>query len=323
MIQNYNNKNIVITGGYGFIGNHLLRLLIQETTANVLVVDALTYASTLPPKEILDKHHHLSTSITDDLFVKELKSFTPFGGHIDYIFHLAAESHVDNSISSPYQFIKTNVVGTYNVLQAVREFNCRLIHVSTDEVYGHLPHITDDKFTENSSLSPRSPYSATKASSDLLALAYKNTYDIKVCVTRCCNNFGIYQHKEKFIPKSIISLWENKPIELYGNGLNIREWISAKQHSLSILKVGLKGKTGEVYNIGTGIEYSNVHLAYILINYGDEHFGLKGSVKFINDRPGHDFRYAVNRKKYQNQIADDSNIPLEDSLYEIFSYYKP
>lgn len=323
-LQSYNNKNIVITGGYGFIGNHLLRLLIEQTTANILVVDALTYACTIPPQDILDKHHHLSTSITSELFVKELKEFTPFDGHIDYIFHLAAESHVDNSISAPYQFIKTNVIGTYNVLEAARVFNCRVVHVSTDEVYGHLLHVTDDQFTESSCVAPRSPYSATKASSDLLALAYNSTYDVNVSVTRCCNNFGIYQHKEKFIPKSIIALWNNKPIQLYGNGLNMREWIDAKQHALSILKVGVKGKKGEIYNIGTGIEYSNVQLAYILINYGEEFFNLKGCVEFIKDRPGHDFRYAVDTRKYDKEIGSNGdNILIRDSLHEIFSYYKP
>lgn len=323
-LQAYNNKNIVITGGYGFIGNYLLRLLIENTTANILVVDALTYASTVPSQDILDKHHHLSTSITCDLFVKELKGFIPFDGRIDYIFHLAAESHVDNSISAPFQFIKTNIIGTYNVLEAAREFDCRVVHVSTDEVYGHLLHITDNQFTELSRIAPRSPYSATKASSDLIALAYNSTYGVDVTVTRCCNNFGIYQHKEKFIPKSIIALWESKPIQLYGNGLNIREWIHAKQHALSILNVGIKGNTGEVYNIGTGIEYSNVQLAYMLINYGEEHFNLKGCVEFIKDRPGHDFRYAIDNRKYNTEIGKESeNIILKDSLHEIFSYYKP
>lgn len=324
MIEVYNNKNIVITGGYGFIGNYLLRILLKETTASILVVDALTYACTLPSQEILDKHHHLSTCITSNVFIKELKNFAPFGGHIDYIFHLAAESHVDNSINTPFQFINTNIIGTYNVLEAAREFNCRVIHVSTDEVYGDLKHMTDDQFTEKSLVAPRSPYSATKASADLMALAYNTTYGVDVTLTRCCNNFGVFQHKEKFIPKCITALWNNEPMQLYGNGLNIREWIHAKQHVQSILKVGIKGKKGEIYNIGTGVEYSNMQLVYILVNYGADHFNLKGRIEFIKDRPGHDFRYAVNTTKFKHEIDYNvKNIFLQDSLHEIFSYYKP
>lgn len=327
MLKELNNKNIVVTGGYGFIGKHLIELLIKKTSANVIVVDKLTYASTLPDKTFSSTHHFTCLDISSFDFVDTLTEtitkfeMIPKRSKIDYVLHLAAESHVDNSIKNPGMFVQTNVVGTLNVLNFVKKHGCKLVHVSTDEVYGHLTNYKDS-FTEESPLQPRSPYSASKASSDLLVLSYVNTYGISANITRCCNNFGIYQHYEKFIPTCIRSIVTGKPIPLYGNGSNVREWISAQDHALAILNVAVKGQSGQIYNIGTGIEMSNLELASKIINFGKNVYGYKGEIVNVEDRLGHDFRYAIDNSKYRNEISHDLYTTLDFSLNEIFEFYK-
>lgn len=327
MLNELNNKNIIVTGGYGFIGKHLLELLLTKTSANVIVVDNLTYASTIPDKALADTHHFVCLDISSFDFVDTLSEtitkfeMIPKRSKIDYVLHLAAESHVDNSIRNPGKFIQTNVVGTHNVLEFVKKHHCKLVHVSTDEVYGHLTNYKDS-FTEESPLKPRSPYSASKASSDLLVQSYVSTYGIFANITRCCNNFGIYQHKEKFIPTCINSIIKGEPIPIYGSGGNVREWISARDHALAILKVAVKGQFGHVYNIGSGIEMSNLELATKIINFARNVYGCKGEIINVDDRLGHDFRYAVDNSKYTNEISNDCYTTLDYSLDEIFQFYK-
>lgn len=327
MLNELNNKNIIVTGGYGFIGNHLIRLLAEKTSANIIVVDKLTYASTLPDKTFSDTHHFICLDISSFDFVDTLTEtitkfeMIPKRGKIDYVLHLAAESHVDNSIKNPGKFIQTNVVGTLNVLNFVKKHDCKLVHVSTDEVYGHLTNYKDS-FTEETPLNPRSPYSASKAASDLIVQSYVNTYGIFAIITRCCNNFGIYQHREKFIPTCIKSIVNNKPIPLYGNGSNVREWISAKDHVLAILQVAVKGTMGHVYNIGSGIELTNLELATKIIDFAYNVHGIKGEIVNVEDRLGHDFRYAIDNSKYRNEISNDLYTTLDFSLHEIFQFYK-
>lgn len=327
MLNELNNKNIIVTGGYGFIGNHLIRLLIEKTSANVIVVDSLTYASTFPEPSFRTTHHFVCLDITNPTFTKKLNetiNFTnliPKNTKIDYVIHLAAESHVDNSIREPNKFANTNIIGTLNVLDFVKTTGCKLVHVSTDEVYGHLTNYKDS-FTEETPLNPRSPYSASKASSDLLVKSYVNTYGVFACITRCCNNFGTYQHYEKFIPTCIKSIINGKPIPLYGNGSNVREWISAEDHALAILKVAIKGELGNVYNIGTGIEMSNLELATKIINFARNVHGYSGEIVNVEDRLGHDFRYAIDNTKYKNEISCDLYTTLDYSLNEIFQFYK-
>lgn len=327
MLNELNNKNIVVTGGYGFIGNHLIKLLAEKTSANVIVVDSLTYASTIPNKSLSDTHHFVCLDISSLDFVETLtETITKFEmiskrSKIDYVLHLAAESHVDNSIKNPGKFIQTNVFGTHNVLEFVKKHGCKLVHVSTDEVYGHLTN-HKDKFTEETPLKPRSPYSASKASSDLLVQSYVSTYGIFANITRCCNNFGIYQHREKFIPTCIQSIVKGQPIPLYGNGDNVREWISATDHALAILKVAIKGKFGQTYNIGSGLEMTNLELAKKIIEFGYNVYGYKGEIVSVQDRLGHDFRYAIDYSKYRNEISNDNYTTLDCSLDEIFQFYK-
>lgn len=327
MLNELNNKNIVVTGGYGFIGNHLIRLLAEKTSANVIVVDKLTYASTYSSELFSDTHNFICLDITHKYFGENLiaainkRQLIPKNSKIDYVLHLAAESHVDNSIKNPGVFVETNVNGTLNVLEFVRNNGCVLVHVSTDEVYGHLTNYKDS-FTEETPLNPRSPYSASKAASDLLVKSYVNTYGIFAIITRCCNNFGIYQHREKFIPTCIKSIVNNKPIPLYGNGSNMREWISAKDHALAILQVAVKGTMGHVYNIGSGIELTNLELATKIIDFAYNVHGIKGEIVNVEDRLGHDFRYAIDNSKYRNEISNDLYTTLDFSLHEIFQFYK-
>ena len=327
MYNDLNNKNIVITGGYGFIGNHLIRLLIEKTSANIIVVDNLTYASSYPAELLSNTHNFVCLNIAYKYFPENLidtirqRNLIPKHAKIDYVLHLAAESHVDNSIKNPGVFVETNVDGTLNVLEFVRKQGCKLVHVSTDEVYGHITN-HKDKFTEDSPLKPRSPYSASKAGSDLLVQSYVSTYGIFANITRCCNNFGIYQHREKFIPTCIRSIANGEPIPLYGNGDNVREWISAKDHASAILNVAIKGKFGQIYNIGSGIEMSNLELASKIINFGKKVYGYKGEIINVEDRLGHDFRYAVDNSKYKNEISSDHYTTLDYSLNEIFEFYK-
>lgn len=323
MLNELNGKNIIVTGGYGFIGNHLLKLLLQ-TTANVIVVDKLTYASTFPYGKVVNDHQFYCVDIANQYFTEVinnlLKNNLINSKKVDYVLHLAAESHVDNSIKNPNIFASTNIIGTVNILNFVKHIGCRLVHVSTDEVYGHFTEKTG-AFTETNSLLPRSPYSASKACSDLLVKSYINTYGIDACITRCCNNFGIYQHHEKFIPTCVKSVVTNKPIPIYGDGKNIREWIHAKDHALGILKVACKGKSGEIYNIGTGYEYSNIEIAQKIINIGNSK-GYNGTIQYVKDRPGHDFRYAVDNTKYINEFGKDKLTTLDETLDEIFEFYK-
>lgn len=327
MLNELNNKNIVVTGGYGFIGSNLIRLLAEKTSANVIVVDKLTYASTYSSELLSNTHNFIYLDIVSKYFGQNLidtiskRQLIPKNSKIDYVLHLAAESHVDNSIKNPGIFVETNVNGTFNVLEFVRNHGCKLVHVSTDEVYGHLTNYKDS-FTEETPLNPRSPYSASKAASDLIVQSYINTYGIFGIITRCCNNFGIYQHREKFIPTCIKSIVNNKPIPLYGNGSNVREWISAKDHALAILQVAVKGAFGQIYNIGSGIELTNLELATKIIDFAYNIHGIKGEIVNVEDRLGHDFRYAIDNSKYRNEISNDIYTTLDFSLHEIFQFYK-
>ena len=320
MLNELNNKTIMVTGGYGFIGNYLIRLLTEKTSANLIVLDCLTYAARLPDESFRNTHQFVYADISShwarDIIHERLNT-----SKIDYVIHLAAESHVDKSITDPHRFANTNVIGTLNILEIVKKFNSKLVHVSTDEVYGHLTNYKD-QFTEETPLNPRSPYSASKASSDLLVQSYISTYGINANITRCCNNFGIYQHREKFIPTCVKSVLNNKPIPLYGNGKNIREWIHAKDHALAILKVAVKGEPGQIYNIGTGYELSNFDLATKIIEFGQKNYGCEGKLDYVTDRLGHDFRYAIDNTKYKRAISDDTYTTLDESLHEIFQYYK-
>jgi dTDP-glucose 4,6-dehydratase len=233
---------------------------------------------------------------------------------IDYILHLAAESHVDRSIEDPMAFIKSNVVGTVNVLELAREDRARMVHVSTDEVYGHLGP-NDDPFTEETCMSPRSPYSSSKASSDLIALSYSTTYNTNVSITRCCNNYGPRQHTEKLIPTVITSLKEGKRIPVYGDGKNIREWIHVADHAKAIIEVLFNGEQGEVYNIPGSCELSNIELIERIVKAAKgSNTNVQDYIEYVQDRAGHDFRYSLTTKHKLSAVANQRDFNLDDTI---------
>ena len=311
------NKKILVTGGAGFIGGNFIRYIKKNFPEhNIVNIDKNGYASN--PEFIKGLCENYKIDISREVF--SLKGIFKEEGKFDYIFHFAAESHVDNSIDGPTEFTQSNIVGTQNILEEFRKQNYgKFIHISTDEVYGHLG-FNDPSFTEHTPIEPRSPYAASKASSDLLCLSYINTYNCNICITRCCNNYGINQHKEKFIPTIVNSLLNNKKIPVYGEGTNIREWIHVDDHNYGVWLVAVNGKPG-VYNIGSGEELSNIELVDIICKKMGK--DLDDSVQFVTDRPGHDFRYSINCLKIQKELLFQCNKPyLERHIDEVIEYYK-
>ena len=316
-----NNKTVLITGGNGFIGSNFIEL-IDKTYSNLKIHnidkhgigsrslvniiknrndDSDKYLTGCEHITINDNSYH---EYIIDLVNKHFDGINRESVKFDYIFHFAAESHVDRSINSPISFFKNNVMSTANLMEWVRnkQSQARVIHVSTDEVYGHLGY-DDEPFTENTQLNPRSPYAASKAASDLIALSYSSTYGIDVLVTRCCNNYGPYQGDEKFIPTILRSLNAGVKIPVYGNGYNIREWIYVDDHNLSILEIAEIGVSGGVYNISSGVEKNNmgliVDIVDIMYNSGDK---VLDYVMYVEDRKGHDFRYALESINYKRNF---------------------
>ena len=301
------SKNILVTGGYGFIGGNFIRFLRDNFPQHrITCVDKDGYASNQDyVKGLCDKEYKL-----DIVNTLELENVFLTNDKFDYIFHFAAESHVDNSISGPKVFIESNVLGTQNMLECFRKINNnhgRFIHISTDEVYGHLG-FNDPSFTELTPIAPRSPYAASKASSDLLCMSYIETFNCNISITRCCNNYGPNQHNEKFIPTIIKSLSKGKKVPIYGEGLNVREWVHVHDHNLAVWAVGTQGKN-EVYNIGSGLELANIELVdKICTIMGKD---LDKNVIFVKDRLGHDFRYSINCNKIKKDL-------LYEPLYNDF-----
>jgi dTDP-glucose 4,6-dehydratase len=306
---------IIITGGAGFIGSNLIRSLIQAG-ATIRNLDKLTYAGNLASlSDVLHSQNYSFTlvDIVDSHAVQRtIDEFRP-----DAVMHLAAESHVDRSIEKPSQFIETNVIGTFNLLQASLRYwkslpttkaeHFRLLHVSTDEVYGSLG--STGYFTENTPYEPHSPYSASKASSDHLARAWHDTYGLPVLVTNCSNNYGPYQFPEKLIPVVILKCLRGEPIPVYGKGENIRDWLYVEDHCDALRLVLQQGKPGESYNIGGNNELRNIDLVHLLCRILDELKPSKSGrsyaeqITFVQDRPGHDLRYAIDASKIRNQLG--------------------
>lgn len=307
---------ILVTGGAGFIGANFVNTLLSDTAPwkEIIVLDALTYAGNLAnlktalenPKVRFVKGDIRDTAIVDNLMSK-----------VDTVVHFAAESHVDRSISNPNEFISTNVLGTNILLNAALHSDIsRFVHVSTDEVYGS---IDSGSWTEDSPISPNSPYSASKAGSDLVALSYFRTYGLPVIVTRCSNNYGKYQFPEKLIPLAISNLIDAKPIPIYGDGLNSRDWLDVRDHCQAINLIIEKGLVGQVYNIGGGRELSNIEMAGLLLS----EFGFNDSyIKFVEDRKGHDRRYSVSFDKVTRDCGYQPKHRFEDSLKETIDWYR-
>ena len=303
-------KTIIVTGGAGFIGSALIRHIIKNTAYRVINIDKLTYASnsnSLYKKKWGYRYKLEKFDICNSKQIRKLLNrYQPI-----IIFHLAAESHVDNSIDRPSDFIKTNILGTFSLLEETRRYHSslnnkkkkefRFLHISTDEVYGDLKK-TQSAFTEESRYMPSSPYSASKASSDHLVRSWFRTYNLPIIITNCSNNYGPYQNQEKLIPKIILSAINKKTIPIYGNGKQIRDWLYVDDHVKALMLVALKGKVGETYNIGGNSEKENIYIAKYICNeiskiYNSNKFDYRKLIKFVNDRPGHDKRYSVNNDK--------------------------
>jgi dTDP-glucose 4,6-dehydratase len=310
--------NVLVTGGSGFIGSNLVRLLLAERPAwRVVNLDKLTYAGNaenLADLEGSSKHRFVRGDITNGELVAEIIR----SEKIDAVMHLAAESHVDRSILSPAIFIETNVRGTQVLLEAARELKVqRFLHVSTDEVYGSLGE--SGLFTEQTPLAPSSPYSASKASSDLLALAYAHTFRLPVVVTRCSNNYGPYQFPEKLIPLMIANALRDLPLPVYGDGLNVRDWIHVEDHCRGLLAALELGKPGEVYNFGASSERRNIEIVRGVLEILGKPESL---ISYVKDRPGHDRRYAIDATKAARELGWGPRRVFEDALRETVQWYR-
>tara|TARA_B100001093_G_C26709434_1_gene962735 strand:- start:25 stop:972 length:948 start_codon:yes stop_codon:yes gene_type:complete len=310
------SKNILVTGGYGFIGGNFIRFLKDNFPQHRIVcLDKNGYASNKKyVKGLCNKEY-----IFDLVCNKKLDMLFETEDKFDFIFHFAAESHVDNSIKDPSVFIQSNVVGTQNLLECFRKANYgKMVHISTDEVYGHLG-FNDPSFVETTPINPRSPYAASKASSDLLCLAYINTFNCNISITRCCNNYGPNQHAEKFIPTIIKSLSKGKKVPIYGEGLNIREWIHVHDHNLAVWAVATKGNK-EVYNIGSGLELTNIELVDKICNIMGK--DLDQNAIFVEDRLGHDFRYSIDCDKIRDELLyEPMYLDFDQQLQELVKEY--
>lgn len=310
------SKNILVTGGYGFIGGNFIRFLKDNFPEHRIVcLDKDGYASNKKyVKGLCDKEY-----VFDIVCNKKLDMLFKTEDKFDFIFHFAAESHVDNSIKDPSIFIQSNVVGTQNLLECFRKANYgKMVHISTDEVYGHLG-FNDPSFVETTPINPRSPYAASKASSDLLCMAYINTFNCNISITRCCNNYGPNQHAEKFIPTIIKSLSKGKKVPIYGEGLNIREWVHVHDHNLAVWAVATKGNK-EVYNIGSGLELTNIELVDKICNIMGK--DLDQNAIFVEDRLGHDFRYSIDCNKIRDELLyEPMYLDFDEQLQELVKEY--
>ena len=319
-------KKFVVTGGAGFIGSNLVKFLLKKNYF-VINIDNFSYSANpynLKSVEKNKNYRFFKQDINNEhQILKILNKFNPIG-----IFNLAAETHVDRSIDDPKNFIKSNILGVYKLLSAMNKYlkkskkKIKLVHVSTDEVYGDIKEgvRSNEKFSYN----PSSPYSASKASADHLIKSFVRTYKLPAIISNCCNNYGPNQFPEKLIPKLIYNIINNNPLPIYGKGKNSREWIYVQDHCEALLKIFFKGKIGESYNVGTNQNVRNIDIAKKLLRLTKINFIKKGNkvkIKFVKDRPGHDYRYALNSKKIRKKLKWKSKISLSDGLVKTFQWY--
>ena len=330
------NQSILITGGAGFIGSNFISFFLEKyQNINIINLDKLTYAgelSNLKEHESNPNYTFIKGDICDVELVNELFKTNNFSG----VIHFAAESHVDNSIANPDAFINTNVYGTFNLLNTAKNYwmdapfsfkngceNNRFHHISTDEVYGTLGET--GLFTEQTPYAPNSPYSASKASSDFIVRSYFHTYGMNVVTTNCSNNYGPKQHNEKLIPTIIRKAINNEPIPIYGDGKNIRDWLYVDDHCRGIDLVFQNGRSGETYNIGGKNERDNLYIAHKICNILDEIRPKSNSyieqITFVTDRPGHDFRYAIDASKIENELQWEAKENFETGIVKTIDWY--
>lgn len=323
---------ILVTGGAGFIGSALVRYLVGQVGADVLTIDKLTYAGNLASLRAIENapnHRFLQADICDRVTLSEVfGTFRP-----EIVMHLAAESHVDRSISGSAEFIQTNIIGSFTLLEETRQYwnaleatekqAFRFLHVSTDEVYGSLG--STDLFIESSPYDPSSPYSASKAASDHLATAWHRTYGLPIVISNCSNNYGPYHFPEKLIPLVILNALEGKPLPVYGSGANIRDWLYVEDHAEALYLVATRGRPGEKYNIGGRNERRNVDVVHRICSLMDEarpgaapHSGL---IRFVPDRPGHDARYAIDATKLETELGWSARENFDTGIAKTISWY--
>ena len=320
-------KKVIVTGGSGFIGSNLIRLLLKKKYF-VINIDKFSYsANPYNVKDFKKNKNYLFFKLDINKTTKILKILNrhkPTG-----IFNLAAETHVDRSIDKAHHFIRSNISGAYSILEAIRKFEkktkkkLKLLQVSTDEVYGDIPK--NKKANEDHNYNPSSPYSASKAGADQFIKSYGRTYGIKIIIAHPCNNYGPNQHPEKFIPKMIFNILNNKPLPVYGNGKNVREWIYVKDSCEALLKIFLRGKIGKNYNIGTGVKLRNIDIIKKLLNAAKKNKVIvtkKNKIDFVTDRPGHDERYALNSNKIKREIKWKHKVSISKGLENTFDWYK-
>lgn len=328
-------KKILVTGGSGFIGSNFIRHTLQIRPGfQILNLDALTYAGNPLnlenlPAEHQSRYRFVQGDICDALLLKNLFEQETFSG----VIHFAAESHVDRSIHGPDAFIRTNIHGTFQLLEAClamwkqngRPSDFRFLHISTDEVYGSLGK--EGYFTETTPYDPSSPYSASKASSDHLVKAYFRTFGLPVVVTNCSNNYGPYQFPEKLIPLMILNIIEQKDLPVYGDGKNVRDWLYVIDHCEALLTVFLQGTLGETYNIGGGTELENIRIVHLLCELLDEKLGRSGKnsstnlIRFVKDRPGHDRRYAIDASKMKRELGWKARFVFSEAIARTIDWY--
>ena len=319
-------KKIIVTGGSGFIGSNLISLLLKKKYF-VINVDKLSYSANSYNVKNFKKNRNYLFYKTDinktSKILQILNKHKPIG-----IFNLAAETHVDRSIDKAHHFIRSNIVGVYSLLEAIRKFEnnkvkkIKLLQISTDEVYGDIPN--NKKADENHNYNPSSPYSASKAAADQFIKSYSRTYGLKIMIAHPCNNYGPNQHPEKFIPKMIFNILNNKPLPVYGDGKNVREWIYVKDNCEALLKIFLKGKNNQNYNIGTGIRLKNTEIAKKLLDIAKKRVTDKPNktkIVFVKDRPGHDERYALNSKLIKKEIKWKHKISISYGLLKTLAWY--
>jgi dTDP-glucose 4,6-dehydratase len=321
-------KNIIITGGAGFIGSAVVEYFLNNTDHHIIVIDKLTYASNDYVSIVAKTSSRIELieeCIQNRYYLRYLlNTRNPVG-----IIHLAAESHVDRSISSPRPFIENNIIGTFELLEAIRNYTnetgnaVRFHHVSTDEVFGDL-ELTDDRFSENTKYNPSSPYSASKAASDHLVRAYQRTYGLDTVITNCSNNYGPRQHTEKLIPCIIHKALNNMPLPVYGDGKQIRDWLYVEDHASALFKVFAEGKSGETYCIGGNEEKQNIEVIKTILEVIEQETELKDIgelITYVKDRPGHDLRYAIDASKIERELGWRPSYNFKDGIRSTVKWY--
>lgn len=309
------SRRILVTGGCGFIGSNFIHHMLSSSSHTIINVDKLTYAGNLENLKDIEEHPRYRFIKGDIAEKSDLEKV--FENEIDAVINFAAESHVDRSIIDPDAFVKTNINGTYNLLDQARKRGISMfLQVSTDEVYGSLGQ--SGKFREDTPLGPNSPYSASKASADMLAMAYHKTFGLPVCITRCSNNYGPYQFPEKLIPLLISNALEGRELPIYGDGMNVRDWIHVKDHCAALALVLEKGKPGSIYNVGAENERTNMEIVELILEIMEKPRSL---IKYVKDRPGHDRRYAIDNGKIRAELGFEISVPFRTGMEETIKWY--